>query len=179
MAMQRRAGVRLELWTADDLPVLERVNSPEMMVYLGGPETAEQLRVRHEKYLALVADGAARAFTIHAEDASEPVGTIGYWASQEWGQPSWEAGWAVATAYQRRGYARAAVLALLRDAAGRDPGRRLLYAIPRVDNAASNRLCASLGFEHRGDFDDEYPPGHPIRSTTWVFDLSRVEPAGP
>jgi L-amino acid N-acyltransferase YncA len=52
----RRAGdaaVTLERWGEGDLPVLEAANTPEMTAFLGGPETAEQLAKRHERYLRL------------------------------------------------------------------------------------------------------------------------------
>lgn len=37
MAERALPDVRLELWTQDDLPVLERSNTSEAMVLLGGP----------------------------------------------------------------------------------------------------------------------------------------------
>ena len=50
--------------------------------------------------------------------------------------------------------------------------RALLVANPRVDNAASNAICQRVGFSFRGEEDDEYPPGHPIRTNVWTFDLA-------
>ena len=43
--------VRLEPWGKDDLPLLEKtVGDPEMMVYLGGPESAEKMAERQVKF---------------------------------------------------------------------------------------------------------------------------------
>ena len=54
---RRRDGrSRSSAWSAGDLSVLERANTPEMTSYLGGPETDDQLRERHARYLRLWRD---------------------------------------------------------------------------------------------------------------------------
>lgn len=164
-------GVSLHPWTADDLPVLERSNTPEMTVYIGGPESVEKLAERQERFMRLWESGEARMFTISAADATERVGSVGYWTTLWHGEPVYETGWSVATAYQGRGYAtRALRLCLEHAAAGGD--RDSVLAFPRVDNQASNALCEKLGFEFIGEEDFEYPKGHPIRVNAWLFDLS-------
>jgi RimJ/RimL family protein N-acetyltransferase len=168
------AGVTLRPWGPDDLSLLVRHNTPQMMRHLGGPETVQRLTERHEKYLRLNATGEAHMFAILAAGEPEPVGEIGYWQTEWEGRPTWDAGWMVATGYQRRGYAGAALAALLRDAAGRDPERHLVYADPLVGNEASNRLCARLGFVLRGERDVEHRPGNLIRVNVWVFDLRQL-----
>ncbi len=69
--------VTLQRWSPDDLPVLERSNAPEMTTELGGPETDEQVRQRHERYLREWDTGEARMFRIDVDD--EPAGGIGWW----------------------------------------------------------------------------------------------------
>jgi RimJ/RimL family protein N-acetyltransferase len=175
MGGQASVDVRLELWSAADLPVLERNNSPEMTRYLGGPESVENLQSRHQRYLRLNGSGEARMFTIRVSGSIQPVGTVGYWKA-EWDDESvWETGWAVATAYQGRGYATSAMKKLLRDAVGRDPARHLIYADPLTTNSASNALCERLGFESRGERDVEYSPGRVIHVNVWVFDLRTLD----
>ena len=161
-------STRLELhpWGPDGLGVLQRNNTPEMTVFLGGPETDEQIDARQAKYLRLCAEGEARMFTIHVDDASEPVGSVGYWQATWQGEDVYETGWSVATAHQGHGYAARALAACLRDAAEQGD-RDAVLAFPRTDNTSSNALCRRAGFVLQGEEDFEYPKGHPIRVNAW------------
>src|SRR5512138_1658991 len=48
------SDVTLQPWADADLPLLEKLlGDPEMMEHLGGPESLEQIRQRHERYLQL------------------------------------------------------------------------------------------------------------------------------
>ena len=42
--------VHIEPWGAGDLPLLERLNDPEMTRHVGGPETPEELADRQSRY---------------------------------------------------------------------------------------------------------------------------------
>jgi len=53
-----------------------------------------------------------------------------------------------------------------------------MHAYPAVDNAPSNGICRSLGFELLGASDFEYPKGHPLRCNDWRLDLTAPAPAG-
>jgi RimJ/RimL family protein N-acetyltransferase len=164
-------SVRIVPWSADDLPVLERSNTPEMTEYLGGPESPEKLVERQWRFLRLWDSGEARMFTIRADGIPDTVGSVGYWTSTWHGAHVYESGWSVATAYQGRGFASRGLAACLNHAA--DHGSRdVLVAFPRIDNGASNALCRSLGFELSGVEDFEYPPGNPIQVNAWRFDLA-------
>jgi RimJ/RimL family protein N-acetyltransferase len=162
--------VTLHPYTGEDFPLLVAGNAPEMTAYLGGPESDEALQRRHEKYQRLMREGEARMFRI-AGDESPAIGIIGWWESEWHDQGVQEAGWAVLTAHQGRGYAAEALRLLVRDAAEHGD-KALLVANPRVDNAASNAICERVGFSFRGEEDDEYPPGRPIRTNVWTFDLA-------
>ncbi len=161
------APVSLRTYGADDLPLLEGLlGDPRMMEYLGGPESPEQLRDRHERYLALE-DG--KCLVIEAGPAATRVGWIGYWDLEWQGQRVWEMGWSVLVEYQGRGLGTAAIAGCLaRIRAGAD--RRPIHAFPRTDNIASNRICEKSGFRLIGEVDLEYPKGHPIRCNDWVVD---------
>lgn len=165
--------VSLQRWTADDLPVLERSNTPEMKVYLGGPESPEQLLKRHSNFLRLWEEGEARMFTIRVPTEDEAVGSVGYWNKDWAGTDVYETGWSVATPYQGRGIASRALAACLRHAA-ENGDRGEMVAFPRIDNAASNALCRAAGFTFRGEENFEYPKGTPIRVNAWVFDLTAL-----
>ncbi|GGZ53176.1 hypothetical protein GCM10010387_54190 [Streptomyces inusitatus] len=167
------AAVRLEGWTEGDLALLRASNAPELMEHLGGPETEERLLARHRRYVALSADrtGPGRVYRVVA-DTGEDAGTVTYWETEEWGEPAYEIGWGVLPAFQGRGIATAAALAVIAEARARQSGRRYLHACPKVSNEASNRVCAKAGFALVGAFDTEYPEGNPIRANHWRFDLT-------
>jgi len=166
--------VTIEKWGEGDLPLLELSNEPAMMQYLGGPETHEKLLVRQERYLDGWRTGTSFMFRIEAD--GEPVGGIGYWPTDWEGELMYETGWSVHTAHQGRGYATSALLLVIEHAA-RYGHTDTLHAMPRADNAASNAVCRKAGFTLLGEVDDEYPPGNPIRSNDWSFDL-RARRAG-
>ena len=47
-----RDDVVIRPWVAGDLPLLERLlGDPAMMVHLGGSESTEAIRARHQRYL--------------------------------------------------------------------------------------------------------------------------------
>jgi RimJ/RimL family protein N-acetyltransferase len=163
--------VRIEAWTEADLPVLERNDTPEMTRFLGGPEGPEKLRRRHETlFLEAQHAGIAHPFTVWARGEPEAVGSVAYWNSQHAGAEVYECGWAIATRYQSRGYARRGIRLVLEHAATHG-GRELIYAFPRIDNGPSNALAERAGFTNTGVEDFEYPKGVPIKTNAWVFDL--------
>ncbi|SFN59784.1 GNAT family N-acetyltransferase [Mycetocola miduiensis] len=168
--------VRIVPWSADDQPVLERSNTPEMTVYLGGPESPEKIVERQSRFLRLWQSGEARMFTIRVDGIPDAVGSVGYWTTTWHDAPVYESGWSIATAHQGRGFASKGLAACLEDAA--DHGDRdTLVAFPRIDNGASNALCRSVGFEFAGVEDFEYPAGNPIKVHAWRFDLARLRDA--
>lgn len=162
--------VTLRPWSDADYPVLQRSNTPEMTTFLGGPESEQKLLARQEKFMRLWREGEARMFTIHVPWADVPVGSVGYWKTEHAGEAVYEAGWSVATEFQGRGAAAAALIACLHDAADQRD-RSMLFAFPRIDNAASNALCRRAGLSWTAEEDFEYPPGNPIRVNSWAIDL--------
>ncbi|MEV6792815.1 GNAT family N-acetyltransferase [Streptomyces sp. NPDC051320] len=167
--------VRIEPWSESDLDLLRRMNAPELMRHLGGPETEEQLLVRHERYVAMSAGtgGAGTMFRIVLSEG-EAVGTIGYWERDWQGQRVYESGWGVLTAHQGRGIASAAIAAVIQWA-GQERKHRYLHAYPSVGNPSSNAVCRKAGFTLMGECDFEYPPGTPLRCNDWRVEL---DPAG-
>ena len=166
--MKPLPSVVLRRYAEDDLTFLRRKNAPEMTAYLSGPETEEQLLDRHRRYLDIPDSGKGHMFVIWTGD--ERVGMIGYWEHEDKGETVWETGWGVLPEFQGRGIAIAAIHELVRQARA-DGMHRFLHAYPRTDNAASNALCRSAGFEFVGEVDFEYPAGNPIRCNDWQMDL--------
>ncbi len=158
----------LQPWAEHHLELLRRKNAPEMKTYLGGPETEEQLRRRHLRYLDL---REGQMFAVLIDPGLREAGTVGYWQRSWQGETVYEAGWGVLPEFQGRGVAVAAVAALI-DLLRQQGKHRYLHAFPKTQNAASNAVCRRAGFTLLGECDFEFPPGHVSVSNDWVFDLS-------
>ena len=167
--------VRLRAWTDEDLPLLRGLlGDPAMMTYLGGPESEEKLLARHARYLAIAAE-TGRVFVVTTGPERTPAGWIGYWETVWHDEPAWETGWSVLPEFQGRGLAtRGAALAI--EAAAAEGRHRFIYAFPAVANAASNAVCAKLGFERMGSEALEYPPGTSMECAIWRRELGPALP---
>jgi RimJ/RimL family protein N-acetyltransferase len=164
-------ALRLERWTPDDRPLLDRlVGDPAMMVHLGGPESPEKIDERQARY-----ERGEGVFKVVDAETGAAVGWVGYWplandGRGEIGTPSLEIGWSILTEFQGRGLATEAA-SLCLDAA-RAAGRRgLVTAHPGVDNASSNAVCRKLGMAFAEAVEVDYPPGHPFRANRWECEL--------
>lgn len=157
--------VRLEPWTADDRELLERSNTPEMTRFLGGPESAAKLALRHLRYLDNTFTG--QMLVIVRPDGTR-AGSIGFWEHGD----VWETGWSVVPDHQGRGIASAALTALVPVVAAHG-GHPSLHAYPRVDNVASNALCRRAGWTLAGEIAFEYPKGNPITCHDWSVITNR------
>ena len=162
------SDVRIEPWGAGDRSLLEQtLSDPAMTQHLGGPESPEKIAERQAKYEQ---PGSAQ-FKIVLEPTGEGVGWVGFWERIWQGEEVYEIGWSVLTAFQGRGIAARATAQAL-EAARSEGKHRFVHAFPSVDNAPSNAICRKTGFTLLGEHAFEYPPGHPLRSNDWRFDLS-------
>jgi RimJ/RimL family protein N-acetyltransferase len=157
-------AVRLEPWSAGDLPLLEQLNDPEMTKHVGGPETPEELADRQSRYER--AD--SRQFKIVVEGME--AGWVGYWEFTWRDRQVWETGWAVIPRFHGRGVASSAT-GLLLDRARAERRPRFVHAFPRVENTASNAICRKLGFELIGETDFDARRAGVVRCNDWRFDL--------
>ncbi|MFJ9851608.1 GNAT family N-acetyltransferase [Streptomyces sp. NPDC101150] len=173
--------VRIEEWTAHDIDLLHRLNTPEMTEHLGGPESEAQVAARHGRYLGL--DGTGRMFRVLLTAGDETrdggrtgrseetvVGSVGYWELTWRGERAYETGWGVLPDYQGRGIAAAAAREVIA-AAGAAGRHRYLHAFPSVEHHASNAVCRKAGFGFREECEIEYPKGHRMRANNWRVDL--------
>ncbi|MEO3928000.1 GNAT family N-acetyltransferase [Micromonosporaceae bacterium B7E4] len=165
--------VRIEPWSEGDLDLLRRINTPEMKRHLGGPETEEQVLARHERYVRF-GGGQGCMFRVVALPEEVPVGSVGYWERNWHDQTVYEMGWSILPAYQGRGLATAALLAVVDEARARRT-HRYAHAYPSVDNAASNAVCRKAGFELLGETEFEFPKGRLMRSNDWRLDLTGTD----
>lgn len=141
-----------------------------MTEHLGGPESDEKIRSRHERYCAIGETGRGRMFVITVGPEAEPAGSVGYWESTWRGETTWETGWSVLTDFQGCGVARRAA-ALATERAREERTHRSIHAYPTVSNGPSNAVCARLGFEVVETADFEYPPGTWLLSNNWRLEL--------
>jgi RimJ/RimL family protein N-acetyltransferase len=163
-------SVELRSWSEQDLELLKRLlGDPRMMTHLGGPETLEQIEARQIRYLAMRGHDQGEMLVMLSDGLA--VGSIGYWEREWRGETIWETGWSVLPESQGRGLAKAGLRALLERL--QTVHRHIqLHAFPGVENAASNGLCAALGFSLLGEVRFEYPKGHFMACNDWVFDLA-------
>ena len=84
--------IELQLLSEADFRLTERfLSDPEMMRYLGGPQSHEQIVGTHRRYLDGIAAGTTWMFKILS--GSVPAGAVGYWEKNWRGEPVYEAGW--------------------------------------------------------------------------------------
>ena len=164
---------RLEPWGEGDLGLLERLlGDPAMTEHLGGPESAEKIASRHQKYLGLRGDSPDKIFKIVDAATGEAVGSVGYWERELPDEMAYETGWSVLPEHQGRGIATIGTAQVI-ELARAERRHRSLWAYPSVDNAASNAICRKLGFELVETEEFEYPPrsGKIMRCNNWRLEL--------
>ncbi|NOU65248.1 GNAT family N-acetyltransferase [Paenibacillus sp. LMG 31461] len=167
--------VTIEPWSESDLELLRLINAPEMMEDLGGPETDEQLRIRHKRYLEISEKGKGHMFSIVLLPNLEAVGSIGYWDSHWQGEHVYEVGWSVLPGFQGRGLASSALRAAISHARS-EAKFQWMHAFPSIHNPASNAVCRKLNFTLMSECEFEYPPGHFMQCNDWrlAIDNSRM-----
>lgn len=169
---QRNAPeVRIEPWAEGDLDLLHLLNTPEMTVHFGGPETEEKVLSRHKRYCEITGKGTGRMFKILLLPQLEPVGSVGYWDTIWQEESVYEIGWCVLTAYQGRGIATEATAKAIAYI-NSEKKRSFIHAFPKINNPASNAICRKLGFSFIGEYDFEYPKGCFIRINDWMLPVS-------
>ncbi|MFS0553942.1 cysteine desulfurase-like protein [Brevibacillus sp. 179-C9.3 HS] len=165
------ALVRIQPWTEDDLSLLRLLNAPDMMEHLGGPETEEQLLVRHKRYVNRDGQLTGKMFSIVLLPDQIRVGSIGYWDRVWQGENVYEVGWSVLPPFQGKGIASAALSSVV-TLINKERRHKFIHAYPSVDNPASNAICRKLGFSLQAECVFEYPPGHFMHSNDWRLEVS-------
>ncbi|MET3194960.1 GNAT family N-acetyltransferase [Bacillus sp. OAE603] len=164
------SSIQIVPWTSSDLHLLYLLNTPNMMKYLGGPESNEHILSRHNLYLELGAQKKGQMFTIMIQPLQLIVGSVGYWEKVWRNETIYEMGWNVLPEYQGNGIATLAVekaMAILK----RNSKHHFLHAFPSIHNFASNAVCRKLHFSLIGQCDFEYPRGRWMKSNNWRYKL--------
>ncbi|WP_420491576.1 GNAT family N-acetyltransferase [Neobacillus drentensis] len=160
--------IQIKPWEDNNLDLLFRINAPEMMQHLGGPESKEQILKRHKRYLELGNRG--RMFSIILLPELEPVGSVGYWQTTWNSESVYETGWSVLPSYQGKGIATRAVKLAIEEASS-EYKYKYIHAFPSIQNPASNAICQKLDFEFISECEFEYPPGSFMRCNNWRYNL--------
>jgi RimJ/RimL family protein N-acetyltransferase len=137
-----------------DLAAANAASPVPLSEYLAGPESQGTWRIRSRQADEDPASAGWVTGIIWDEQRGVAVGKAGFHGPpDEAGMV--EIGYAVDPAYRRRGYARAALEALLARAA-REPAVRTVRVSIRPDNEPSYRLAVQYGFRKVGEqWDDE------------------------
>ncbi len=137
-----------------DLPAANLASPVPLPAYFAGPEWRGVWQMRSKQVEEDPASAAWVTGVIWDERQQLAVGRAGYHAPPD---PAGmvEIGYAVDPAYRRRGYARAALEALLQRAA-REPQVHTVRVTISPDNVASHQLASQYGFVEVGEqWDDE------------------------
>jgi hypothetical protein len=89
----RLLNVRIEPWEEADLPLLVRLNAPEMMEHLGGPETDVQTAARHRRYVETAQSDTAFVFKILLDPGEQAAGQVTFWERIWHDESVYEMGW--------------------------------------------------------------------------------------
>ncbi len=162
--------VQLEPWGESDLDLLRKINAPEMTEHLGGPESGDQILIRHKRYMEIGGTGKGKMFRIVLLPEGEVVGSVGYWERVWQDEIIFETGWSVLPTYQGRGIATFAMKKVIVKAR-EEQKHRYIHAFPSIHNPASNAICQKLGFAFVGECEFEYPIGNMMRCNDWCLDL--------
>jgi RimJ/RimL family protein N-acetyltransferase len=137
-----------------DLAAANAVSPVPLTAYFAGPDWRGVWRRRSAQVERDPASAGWVTGVIWDEQRHLAVGRAGYHGPPD-ASGMVEIGYAVDPAYRRRGYARAALEALLERAA-REPGVRTVRVTISPGNEGSYRLAAGYGFAETGEqWDDE------------------------
>jgi RimJ/RimL family protein N-acetyltransferase len=163
--------INIRPWRDDDYALMQRLlGDPAMTVHLGGPESAQKLRQRLARYVAMQEGEKGQMFVIVVGPEQTAAGSAGYWEKEWQGELVWETGWSVLPEFQGLGVATKAMAAII-ELARREGRHRSMHAYPSIHNSASNAICRKLGFALLGEYDFEYPPGTFMRCNDWALEL--------
>lgn len=150
----RLDGAAFHALARGDVAAADAVSPVPVSAYLAGPQCRGLWRMRSVQCEQDPASAAWVTGIVWDERRGLAVGAAGYHGPPDTSGLV-EIGYRVDPAYRRRGYARAALEALLARAAGEPDVRRVRVSI-RPDNLPSSRLASQYGFSKVGEqWDDE------------------------
>lgn len=137
------ARLEFRRWTLADAELASSIwSDPEVMRFLGGPYTAEEVTARLEREVANDAAHGIQYWPLFTRDAGELAGCCGLKPIEG---PRFEIGFHLRPPYWGAGYGFEAARAVIAYAFG-PLGMDALYAGRHPENDASARLLTKLGF---------------------------------
>ncbi|MFB7615140.1 GNAT family N-acetyltransferase [Kitasatospora sp. NPDC056181] len=151
---------------------------PVMMADLGGPLPVEGIadKVRRDVQAAVADRSWIKMIVPDGAAPGEVAGCVTLWSQEEDGTACSEIGWMVLPEFQGRGLGKAAVRAVL-DEAARDGRWGAVHAHPAITNGPSNGICRTLGFRLAGEREVDFA-GRLLRVNHWVLDPGHGAPGG-
>lgn len=147
-------GAAFRALAQGDLAAAEAASPVALSAYLAGPDCHGLWQMRSEQCERDPASAAWVTGVVWDEQLALPVGAAGFHGPPD-SSGVVEIGYRIDPGHRRRGYARAALEALLARA-DKEPGVRRVRVSIRPDNLPSSRLALQYDFRQVGDqWDDE------------------------
>jgi [ribosomal protein S5]-alanine N-acetyltransferase len=155
----RTPRLRFRCWREDDSPLAWALwGDPRVVVFLGGPFTADQVQARLNNEMAMMREHKVQYWPVFSREDGELAGCAGLRPYKNF----LELGFHFRPGYWGRGLAQEAAQAVIAFAFG-TLGVESLFAGHHPANVASERLLRKLGFQFaRQEF---YPPSGLVEPT--------------
>jgi RimJ/RimL family protein N-acetyltransferase len=176
--MMRIETERLVLrdWTLDDIEPFLRLNTPEVMRWLGGVKAREALEAAvRDRFIAWQESRGFTFWVVERKEDAELLGFCGIKIADDTGSPvegEYEIGWRLREDAWGRGYAKEAAIASLDHAFGQLGAQRVV-ALTVEGNSPSWGLMERLGMTRRPDLDYKGPEW--AEGTVIVYLIRREE----
>ncbi|WP_430868858.1 GNAT family N-acetyltransferase [Demequina aurantiaca] len=171
MTTSNPPAIEIYPYSAADLDLLRRANTPELMDQMGGVEDDAGVLRRHERYLRLPAINQGQQFRVTIPGHPEGVGMVGFWTPDPQVPDELECGWSVEAGFRGRAIAPSAAIALI-DWLRERGHTGVLRAFPSVTNGASNAVCQKAGFTLVGTTTDPAVGAGETVLNDWVYPLA-------
>lgn len=168
--------LRLRTWDEADIgPFRARLNTPEVMQWLGGVQDEAAFHIVYDRIQACDHVHGHCFWIVERKEDEEMLGFCGLKrvnAEESGFMGDFEIGWRFAPFAQGQGYAREAAERSLR-AAYEDFGAPHVLALTVIQNQPSWRLMEKLGMERRTDLDFVDPRWGPGLDHVIVYSITR------
>jgi RimJ/RimL family protein N-acetyltransferase len=172
LVLRSEAEGDLALW-------LEHVNTPEVLAFLGGPQSPEKIAESFDRMREAQAQGRPSFYMMALKDGGEMVGRCGLATIDPEQAPDAlrgqiQIGWTVCPDHWGKGYASEAARMWLAIAFERHDAPAV-YAQTSERNKASWRIMQKLGMRRLAELDYEDPDYPPEDNPTMVWGITRQE----
>jgi RimJ/RimL family protein N-acetyltransferase len=158
---------------------LAHMNTPQVLQFLGGPQSEDKVAQSFERMRAASAEGRPTFYMIALQDGGEMIGRCGLATIDPPEAPEQlrgqiQIGWTLGADHWGRGYALEAARAALAIAFKRFDAP-VVYSQTSERNAPSWRLMEKLGMRRLAELDYEDPDYPPEDNPTMVWAIARED----